>query len=328
MSRAIEERVAEASRLLASLGFDRERTNERSALVLLALLGLGPRTPWRDASSPMLGTRAIMDWLRDEYGRDYAPNSRETIRRFTLHQFVDALLVEDNPDRPDRPVNSPKTCYQIRSEVLALIRSLGTAEHSALLDAYLASAPGLKAKYDAARLMNRIPVTLPGGQAVTLSPGGQNVLIRQMVEVFCSYFTPGGHVLYIGDADQKWAVYEEQAFESLGLWLDPHGKMPDLVVYLPQRNWLVLLEAASAHGPVDAKRHGELRRLFTGSSAGLVYVSCFPSRAEMRKYLADIAWETEVWCADNPTHLIHFNGERFLGPYGDSSQASDSAASA
>jgi type II restriction enzyme len=153
------------------------------------------------------------------------------------------------------------------------------------------------------------------GQAVVLSPGGQNVLIQQMVDDFCPYYTPGGRVLYIGDADTKWAAFDQATFAELGVEFNQHGKMPDLVVYLPEKNWLVLLEAASSHGPVDAKRRRELAELFVGSTASLVYVTCFPSRTEMGKYLADIAWETEVWCADNPRHLIHFNGDRFLGPY-------------
>lgn len=97
--------------------------------------------------------------------------------------------------------------------------------------------------------------------------------------------------------------------------LDRHGKLPDLVVNMGDRKWLILLEAASSHGPVDAKRYSELYEWFGGASAGLVLVSCFPARVEMRKHLSDIAWETESWCADNFTHLIHLNGERFLGPY-------------
>jgi hypothetical protein len=119
----------------------------------------------------------------------------------------------------------------------------------------------------------------------------------------------------VGDAGGKWRIFEGEALKQLGVIVDEHGKMPDLVVYMPDKNWLVLIEAASSHGPVDAKRHGELKTLFAGSKAGLVFVSCFPSRVEMRKELTNIAWETEVWCADNPRHLIHFNGERFLGPY-------------
>lgn len=301
--------------MLEALGFDRERANERSALVLLALLGLKPDTSWAQASSPILGTRAIMDWIRDHYDREYAPNSRETIRRFTLHQFAEALLVEQNPDKPDRPVNSPNWCYRLHPWALEVIRRHDRRDFAPVLATYLREVPGLKAQYQAARQLNRIPVTLPGGGALTLSPGGQNTLMKQMVEDFCAYFTPGGEVWYVGDADAKWAVFEQEALGSLGVAVDQHGKMPDLVVYLRERNWLVLMEAASSHGPVDAKRHGELARLFAGSTAGLVYVSCFPDRREMRKYLAEIAWETEVWCAEDPTHLIHFNGERFLGPY-------------
>ena len=311
----INAKTIEAQSLLTTLGFDRERTNERSALVLLALLGIAPDTDWAAAANPLLGTRAIMDWIRDHYEKEYAPNSRETIRRFTLHQFAEALLVEQNPDQPNRPVNSPRWSYQVHPRALEVIRRFDQPGFDALIATYLTDMPGLKARYAAARELDRIPVTLPDGRALTFSPGGQNVLIKQMIEDFCGYFTPGGEVLYVGDADAKWAVFEERALAALGVTVDQHGKMPDLVVHLPARGWLVLLEAASSHGPVDSKRHGELATLFGKSSAGLVYVSCFPDRRQMRKYLSDIAWETEVWCADNPTHLIHFNGERFLGPH-------------
>ena len=272
-------------------------------------------TPWADAEAPLLGTRAIMDWIRDEYGTDYAPNTRETIRRFTLHQFVDAALVVENPDEPTRPVNSPRWCYQVSEPALRLIRVYGTDEFHPLLVKYLQDAPGLSEQYRAERQGRRIPVTQPDGSPVTLSPGGQNTLIKQMVEEFCPVYAPGGHVLYIGDADEKWAVFHEEALATLGVATDKHGKMPDLIVYLPDQNWLVLMEAASTHGPVDGQRHSELASLFAGSTAGLVYVSCFPSRAIMRKYLTLISWETEAWCAEDPTHLIHFNGERLLGPY-------------
>jgi len=310
-----EQRIIEAQEVLQALNFDRKRYNERSALVLLALLDLPPDRSWSEASNPSLRTVQIMDWLRSTYSKDYAPNTRETIRRFTLHQFAEAALVVQNPDAPERPVNSPKWCYQIASQVLRLLRDHGTPAFEARLREYLVDAPGLKAEYDRVRDLHRIPVTLPDGSLVSLSPGGQNILVKQMVEDFCGYFTPGGQVWYVGDADEKWMVFAEEQFAQIGVTVDSHGKMPDLVVYLLERNWLVLLEAATSHGPVDAKRRGELQSLFDASAADLVFVSCFPSRDEMRKYLHQIAWETEVWCADNPTHLIHFNGERFLGPY-------------
>ncbi|OYX59265.1 MAG: restriction endonuclease [Micrococcales bacterium 32-70-13] len=309
------ERVEDARIVLETLGMDAERSNERSALVLLALLRLTPAESWAEAANPMLGTRAIMDFIRDEYSKDYAPNTRETVRRFTLHQFVEAQLIVQNPDEPQRPVNSPKWNYQVTGEALDVLRAYGTDAWQSATDRYLADLPGLKARYAAAREMDRIPLTLPDGSIFTLTPGGQNVLLKAMVEDFCPRFTPGGQVLYIGDAGDKWALFERETLSSLNVEVDEHGKMPDLVIYLPDRNWLVLLEAASSHGPVDSKRQAELANLFAQSTAGLVYVSCFPDRAEFRKYVDKIAWESEVWCADHPTHMIHYNGERFLGPY-------------
>ncbi|WP_370891346.1 BsuBI/PstI family type II restriction endonuclease [Janibacter sp. GXQ6167] len=315
LSETAYERVEDARVVLETLGMDAERSNERSALVLLALLRLAPSESWAEAANPMLGTRAIMDFIRDEYGKDYAPNTRETVRRFTLHQFVEAQLVVQNSDEPQRPVNSPKWNYQVTAEALEVLRAYGTDYWQLAVDQYLAELPGLKARYAAAREMDRIPLTLPDGSTFTLTPGGQNVLLKSMVEDFCPRFTPGGQVLYIGDAGDKWALFEREALAALNVKVNEHGKMPDLVIYLPDRNWLVLLEAASSHGPVDSKRQAELTDLFAESTAGLVYVSCFPDRAEFRKYVDKIAWESEVWCADHPTHMIHYNGERFLGPY-------------
>ena len=136
-----------------------------------------------------------------------------------------------------------------------------------------------------------------------------------MIEEFCPRFTPGGSVLYVGDAGAKWLIYQSDDLNALGVSIDAHGKMPDLVVHMEDRNWIVLLEAASTHGPVDHTRHLELKSLFQNCKAGLVFVSCFTDQATMKKYLTDISWETEVWTADHPTHLVHFNGDRFLGPH-------------
>lgn len=309
-------RISEARAILHELNFDAERSNVRSALVLLALATVRPGTPWATAANPMLGTRAIMDWIYEQYGVEYAPNTRETIRRFTLHQFIEAGLVVENPDEPSRPINSPKWRYQLTDQALEVLRAIGTNRRKAAVSDYLTELPGLLAQYRAARDLEKIPVTLPDGSTVKLSPGGQNELMKQMVDEFCPRFTPNGQVLYVGDAAKKAdEVHDAKKLAELGIVLPERGKKPDLVVYLPDRNWLVLMEAASSHGPVDAKRHGELQTLFAGSTAGLVFISCFTSRADMRKYLSAIAWETDAWCAEDPDHLIHFNGERFLGPY-------------
>jgi hypothetical protein len=257
-----------------------------------------------------------MEFAAQHYMKEpYAPNTRETIRRQSMHQFCDAGISIHNPDNPRRPVNSPKTVYQITPEALSLVRSFGSAGWADALRLFSAQREGLAAQYAAARNMEQVPLKVAEGTEVRLSPGDHSVLIRQIVEVFGAHYAPGGTLLYAGDTGDKWGYFDQPGLAKLGVTIDSHGKMPDVVIYFPTKNWLLLCEAVTSHGPVDGKRHGELKRLFKGCTAGLVFVTAFPTRAIMSRYLGDIAWETEVWCAEAPTHLIHFNGERFLGPY-------------
>jgi len=256
-----------------------------------------------------------MEFALKHYRKKWAPNTRETVRRFTLHQFEQAGLVVANPDEPGRPTNSPNYCYQIEPRALAVIRTFGTTNWVGALRRYLVDVRTLAQRYAQARSMRRIPLTLAAGVAIELSPGGQNALIRQIIDEFCPRFTPGARPLYVGDTRQKWAYFDEAGLRALGVVVQEHGKMPDAVVHYTDKNWLVVIEAVTSHGPVNPKRLAELKSLFSGSSAGLVFVTAFLNRRGLLKYLSDIAWETEVWVADGPDHMIHFNGERLLGPY-------------
>ena len=309
-----QKRLDEALSILRLLGLPGAQQNARSALTLLALLDIRPRSKWADASSPPRGITEMMDYFAMYYGKKYAPNSRETVRRYTVHQFVEAGFVTMNPDDATRAVNSPKAVYQIEPAALDLFRAFGSPSWSQKLARYLDAKPSLQARHAAVRDMERIPVTTSTG-SLTLSPGGQNKLVKLVVEEFCPRYTPGGEVLYLGDAGAKWVSFDKDGFAALGVSVDAHGKMPDVVIYYRKKNWLLLIEAVTSHGPVNPKRMEDLKRLFKDSKAGLVFVTAFLSRAAMVKYLNDISWATEVWVADNPTHMIHFNGDRFLGPY-------------
>ena len=307
--------IEAAQQIIVSLGLPRAQQNERSALCLLALLNLTPGKAWADAENPLVGITPIMDWAREHYGKEYAPNTRETFRRQTMHQFCDAGVALYNPDKPDRPVNSPKAVYQIEPAALALLRTFGTPAWHDGLTAYLAGRETLVARYAMAREQNRIPVEIAPGKEITLSPGEHSELIRAIVEDFAQRFAPGSVLVYAGDTGDKWGYFDAALLAGLGVDVDSHGKMPDVVLHFTAKNWLLLVESVTSHGPVDGKRHAELAKLFAGSTAGLVYVTAFPNRAIMGRYLGEIAWETEVWVANAPSHLIHFNGVRFLGPY-------------
>jgi type II restriction enzyme len=316
-TKKIERRIEEALKVLESLGFPRQQQNERSALTLLSLLDLKPGDTWADARDPLMGITPMMVYFAEHYGRQYAPNTRETVRRQTVHQFMQAALIVANPDKPSRPTNSPKAVYQIEPAALKLLREVGKPTWARHVREYLRTVKTLKALYARERDERRIPVTLAEGKEIRLSPGGQNVLVKKIIDDFCPLFTPGGHVIYVGDTQTKWAYFDNEALGELGVKMEEHGKMPDVVVHYTEKNWLVLIEAVTSHGPVNPKRRQELKELFGGSKAGLVYVTAFIDRRTMMKYLDDISWETEVWISDSKTHLIHFNGDRFLGPHED-----------
>lgn len=307
--------IGEAIDVLTQLGFPKGQLNERSGLTLLALLDLTPTKGWSEAAAPLRGITPMMDFMAEHFDKRYAPNTRETVRRQSIHQFQSAGLILRNPDDPARAVNSAKTTYQVTGIALGLLRKYGSGEWALELARYRLRVEALTERWEKERRLQRIPVVLPDGAEITLSPGGQNVLIAALVQEFCPRFTPGGRVLYIGDADEKLAVFDESGLSGLGVAIEEHGKMPDLVVHDVDRDWLVLVEAVTSHGPVDAKRHEELHALFDDATVGLVFVTAFLDRRSLARYVGDISWETEVWVAESPTHLIHFNGERFLGPY-------------
>lgn len=180
---------------------------------------------------------------------------------------------------------------------------------------YLTQNKSLAAKYAMVRKQKLIPVQIAPGKKIKLSPGEHSELIRAIIEKFAPRFAPGSVLVYAGDTGDKWGYFDAVLLTKLGVDVDAHGKMPDVVLHFVEKNWLLLVESVTSHGPVDGKRHAELAKLFAGSTAGLVYVTAFPNRSIMGRYLGEIAWETEVWVADAPSHLIHFNGVRFLGPY-------------
>lgn len=312
----IKSRIDEAIAILAALGFPKKQVNERSGLTLLALLNLKPHQPWISAQAPLQGITPMMEFMEKEYGKKYAPNTRETVRRQSIHQFLDASLIVVNPDNIERPVNSPKTVYQIENSALELLRTFKTNEWEKNLQTYLESIETLKIKYAQARLKARIQVNIPGA-SITLSPGGQNILIEKIINDFCPTFTPNGNIIYIGDTDEKFAYFHESVLLELGITIDTHGKMPDIIIHLQPQNWLVLIEAVTSHGPIDAKRKTELQGLFANSKIPLVMVTAFLNRKTMKEYLSDISWETDVWVAEDATHLIHFNGEHLLQSYQD-----------
>ncbi|MGH9843006.1 MAG: BsuBI/PstI family type II restriction endonuclease, partial [Blastocatellia bacterium] len=268
----------------------------------------------RDIRHSVSVTKGIMHFIAQEYGRQYAPNTRETFRRQVLHQFVQAHIADYNPDAPDLPTNSPRAHYAITEVALAVVRAYGTRRWRSAVNQFLSSQGSLLTVYQRNREQRFVPAILPDGTTLKLSPGKHNQLQAAVLAEFAPRFAPGAHLLYFGDTAKKNLYVNAERLKVLSVPITEHDKLPDVVLYDETRQWLFLIEAVTSHGPVTPKRVVEMQKMFAGCGVGCIYVSAFPDFTEFRKHLKQIAWETEVWISEIPDHLIHFNGDRFLGP--------------
>jgi adenine-specific DNA-methyltransferase len=281
----------------------------------LALANLPPKARWNATKRPLLRTVDMMAFMREQYGKNYKPNSRETIRRQTLHQFEQARIVDRNPDDPNRPTNSGNTVYRLTVDAAAVLRSFGAGKFDKVVADFIERFGSLQEAYLRRREDNKIPLRMPGGSTIFLSPGLHNLLQVAVVEEFGPRFAPGAMVLYVGDTASKQVVFDVHELIKLNIPFTEHDKLPDVILYWQERNWLFLIEAVTSHGPVSPKRHREIESMLKESPAERVYVTAFLDSKAFRKYVGEIAWETEVWIAETPDHMVHFNGPKFLGPY-------------
>lgn len=309
-------KIAEAQEILKALGLPSAQQNDMSALTLLALCSIKEDTPWADATRTSQHiTKEIMAFVNENYKADapYAPNTRETFRRQVLHQFIQAGVANYNPDDPSLPVNSPKAHYAITEEALEVAKSYGTKNWDSRTQQFAVEYEILRDRYAAERDMHRIPLVIDGNEYY-LSPGAHNEVQAAVVEEFAPRFAPGGKLLYIGDTEDKDLYVNAAGLEVLNLPITEHSKLPDIVISDDKRGWLFLIEVVTSHGPVSAKRVVELEEFTKNCPFGIVYVTAFPNAREFKKHVDEIAWETEVWLSDTPDHMIHFNGDRFIGP--------------
>lgn len=306
-------KIAEAQAVLAALKLPSAQQTEIAALTLLVLAQLDENTPWSDAKRQSLRIHDMMQAMNQHFGRVYAENTRETVRRQVIHQFEHARLVDRNPDEPGLATNSPRTHYALTDAAIRTIRQYNTLDWDEAVTEFLSGQQSLFELYNRKRELQLIPLTYQGKE-YHLSPGKHNELQIAIVEVFGPRFAPGAKMLYLGDTANKSLLVDEAGFNKLNILLTSHDKLPDVILYDGERNWLYLIEAVTSHGPMTPKRRIELDEMFANCPAGLIYVSAFPDLVTFRSFLTEIAWETEVWISELPDHMIHFNGDRFMGP--------------
>ena len=188
------DKVHEAQDVLRAVGLPSRQQNEISALTFLVLAQLSEATPWRKAQCKSLGIHDMLIEIQERYGKEYAENTRETIRRRVIHQFMQAGIVVKNPDDPTLPTNSPLTHYALTAPLLDVLRKYGTAAWAEAVQQFLENQVALIERYQREREIHRIPLQLPTGEQYTLSPGAHNRLQVQIIDEFGPVFAPGSSV--------------------------------------------------------------------------------------------------------------------------------------
>lgn len=291
------------------------RQREKTAMSILAVAGVTHSAGWPSAgeSAPM-GTRKIIHFINSHFQEAISEGSYDDIRRKDLKEAVLAGLVVASAGKPGASVNDPTRGYALDDGFARLIRTFGQKGWHASAAAFMADRASLSEQLRAKAAFNAVEIALPGGVQLKLSDGPHNLLQKAIVEQFIPRFGYGAQVVYVGDTAQKSLHIDHETAQRLKLDLDPSKKIPDVIAYAAQKNWLYLIEAVHSFGPITNERRMDLSSFARMSGAGIVFVTAFLDLKSFRKCAADIGWDTEVWIASEPDHLIHWNGDRFLGP--------------
>ena len=302
-------KLDEAIEMLNALQVPSKQQNGMCCCVLLAMANVFEDTPWSQATNDWVRIHDVIAFAKDNYEITYAENSRETIRKQAMHHFRNAAFIEDS----GTATNSPNYRYRLTDEMLDLIRSYGTDRWVDNLSAFQQNHSSLVQLYASKRERRRMPVHI-NGEDFTFSPGDHNQLQKAIIEDFAPLFAPNAECLYVGDTIRKDLVKNEEKLRKLGFDITLHDKMPDVVLYCEDKNWLYFIESVTSVGPMDPKRIKEIKEMTEDVTAGKIFVTAFLNFKTFKKFSESLAWETEVWIADMPDHMIHLNGDKFLGP--------------
>lgn len=307
------DKLKKIKKLLADVGMPPNQQTDLCALTILAMGNLTEVSSFASAKNNWIRIHDIIEFINANYSVKYAENSRETFRKQAIHHFRTAALIEDN----GKATNSPNYKYRLTDEFLKVIQEvnntkLDNSENKAL-NSFLRHHERLIETYASKKVMRKMPVRI-NERDYTFSPGSHNQLQKAILEEFAPRFAPNSECLYVGDTTHKDMVKNEEKLQKLGFAITLHDKMPDIVLYREDKNWLYFIEAVDSVGPMSPERVKDITQMTKGVESGKIFVTAFLDFPKFKKFSEHLAWETEVWIADMPEHMIHLNGDKFMGP--------------
>lgn len=300
------------------IGIPVDNTDRRLERMAKACLAVGKiKKDFSEACSFEDGftrTRDIITFENKNFGEDISPGSYDDIRRQDLKLLVEAGIVVNSSSTEEQAINNPSRGYGLSTSFANLLHSFGSSKWEILLNEFRKETKSLKEELERRRDLQKVPVTLPNGKIIVLSYGEHNDLQKAIIEVFLPLFGFGAEVLYVGDTKDKFLHLEKAELEKIKFFTLEHEELPDVVAYSREKNLLYLIEAYHSTGEWDEIRVRKVKRKLeeSGCTANVVFFTAFENKNIFKQKAKDIAWETEVWIADSPEHLVHFNGYKFL----------------
>lgn len=302
-------KLEEAKNILNELKVPSKHQSDLCGYVILAMANIKTNDEWANATNKWVRIHDVIAFIKEFYEVSYAENTRETIRKQAMHQFRNAAFIEDN----GKVTNSPNYSYRLTNEMLLLVKTFQSNLWKDQKSNFLKSHQNLIDLYSSKKAVRKMPVKI-NGDDFTFSPGKHNQLQKFIIEEFAPRFAENSECLYVGDTIQKDLVKNDEKLRELGFEITLHDKMPDVVLYSEDKNWIYFIESVTSVGAMDPKRIKEIEEMTENVSAGKIYVTAFLDFKTFKKFSETLAWETEVWIADMPDHMIHLNGDKFLGP--------------
>ena len=259
-----------------------------------------------------LRTRDIIEFENTYYAEKISKGSYDDIRRKDLQMPVEQMIVLRSASLESQATNNPARGYALSPAFASLLKDFNTEQWEKHFETFRKETVSLKEELARRREIEKIPVTLPNGVELHLSTGEHNTLQKAIIEKFLPLFGMGAEVLYVGDTTDKFLYLNQQRLTELGYFAVEHEELPDVIAYSQEKNILFLIEAFHSTGQWSEIRVRKIREKLGDCTAVVVYITAFETMESFRKKAAEIAWETEVWVADFPEHLIHFNGYKFL----------------
>ena len=303
------DKIEEAREILKFVGMPKAQQADICCYVLLAMAGIKPDMSWKNATNAWIRIHDIIQFTNLNYETSYAENSREAIRKQALHRFRTAALVEDN----GKATNSPNYRYRLTDETLELLKHYQSVGWNEISSRYMMYHERLVDIYASKKEMKMMPVKI-NGDDFKFSPGKHNELQKTIIEEFAPRFAENAECLYVGDTAEKDLVKNIDKLKELGFEITLHDKMPDVVLYREDKNWIYFIESVTSVGPMDPKRILEITEMTKDVTAGKIFVTAFLDFKTYKKFSEELAWDTEVWIAEMPEHMIHLNGDKFMGP--------------